>query len=91
MKLAGTDRHDLINIRDKFPESLIAMDDRMYNLTKNRSNTYLSAFAQEKGRLCRYTTLEEKWPYIYVGKGLYDQLRDALKFGCSYYKSFIQK
>ena len=74
---------------DTFPESFIGMDDRAYNLTKARSNTYLSAFAQEKGRLCRYTTMESKKPYVYVGKGLYDQLMGALKFSCSYYKSFI--
>ena len=77
---------------DTFPSSLIAMDDRSAFLKASdlKKNSYLAPFAQEKGRLCRYTKLASDLPFVYLGKGQYQSLESSLKKDCSYYDSFAQ-
>lgn len=72
---------------DTFPESLIALDDRS---TSNDRVYYLSSFIQEKGRLCRHTTLGTDLPYMYLGKPIVKELTDGLKDDCSVYYKFVQ-
>ena len=72
---------------DTFPPSFIAMDDRSSYLTRPdfRKNGNLAAFAQEKGRLCRYTTLSEKLPTVYVGKGMFETIESSIQNDCCYH------
>ena len=77
---------------DTFPSSLIAMDDRSAYLKASdlTKNSYLASFAQEKGRLCRYTQLDDNLPFVYLGKGQYQSLENSLRKDCSYYDSFAE-
>ena len=78
-------------IGDTFPHSLVGIDDRGATVTseEKEANLNLTTFAQEKGRLCRYTTLESNLPFVYVGEGLYNQLLKSLKKDCAYWHSFV--
>ena len=79
---------------DTFPPSLCAIDDRVSNITINSTigaKPYLSDFAQEKGRLCRYTTLNSMLPIMYVSEKLRFQFQRSLKFDASYYHYFADK
>ena len=72
---------------DTFPPSFMAMDDRSSYLTSKdfiRTGN-LAAFAQEKGRLCRYTKLSLNLPFIYVGGGLYSHIQKSLEKDCCYH------
>ena len=76
---------------DTFPHSLVAMDDRTAHKSHKNdqdSTVNLTTFAQEKGRLCRYTTFESALPFVYVSQGLYKQLRKSLECDCAYWNSF---
>ena len=72
---------------DTFPQSFIALDDRASSSAKN--NVYLTTFTQEKGRMCRYTALNEKLPYMFVNSKLCEQLEKSLNKDCSFYHSFF--
>ena len=78
-------------IGDTFPHSLVAIDDRGASVTgeDKEDNLHLTTFTQEKGRLCRYTTLDSTLPFVYVGQGLYNQLLKSLKKDCAYWHSFV--
>ena len=78
-------------IGDTFPHSLVAIDDRGASVTgeDKEDNLHLTTFAQEKGRLCRYTTLDSTLPFVYVGQGLYNQLLKSVKKDCAYWHSFV--
>ena len=76
---------------DTFPkESFRILDDRINNWNKV-GKVYLTTFAQEKGRLCRYTSLNKDQPIAFIGAGLYEQLKNGLKKDATYYRSFVDR
>lgn len=79
---------------DTFPPSLCAIDDRMNYVNIDNaigSPPYLSQFTQEKGRLCRYTTLNSNLPIMYLSVKFYGLLLHSLRKHCSYYHFFVEK
>lgn len=98
--------HDLIGMKcllilvnngsmgDTFPPSLCGIDDRVNHVTIDSNEgavPFLTHFAQEKGRLCRYTTLGSKLPTMYISLKLQELLSNSLKKDCSYYAYFVNK
>ena len=72
----------------------LAMDDRMSHFPNSRKNMlpiYLSTFAQEKGRICRYTKRSCNLPRIYLNSKLYSALKNNLRSDCAYYNYFVKK
>ena len=61
----------------------------MYIHTKN--GPYLTTFAQEKGRLCRYTTIKKTLPVIYLSEALLKEIAQNLQHDCSYYNLFVKR
>ena len=75
---------------DTFPSSLMAMDGRIHHMSK-LDKVYLSTFAQEVGRLCRYTKRSTKLPKLYLSTKLYKSLKENLRDDCAYYNYFVNK
>ena len=78
---------------DTFPDSLIALDDRANHVPKlNRGTSpWLTTFAQEKGRMCRYTTRNSKLPILYISENLFNDIERSLRKDCTYYRSFLDR
>ena len=74
---------------DTFPSSLIALDARVTGLRDSKTY-YLTPFTQEKGRMCRYTSLKDKFPFIYLNETLYHDIEHSLKFDCSFKYYFLK-
>ena len=68
------------------------MDDRISHVPKalKKNPVYLSTFAQEKGRICRYTTRSSNLPRLYLSTELYSALENNLRSDCAYYNFFVQ-
>ena len=69
------------------------MDDRISHVPKSlkKMPVYLSTFAQEKGRICRYTTRSSNLPRLYLSTELYSALENNLRSDCAYYNFFVQR
>ena len=79
---------------DTFPPSLTSIDDRINYVkinSKEGEAPHLTQFSQEKGRLCRYTTMNSKLPVLHISVELLEQLTKSLKKDCSYYHYFCEK
>ena len=55
----------------------------------SKTGPYLTTFVQEKGRLCRYTTLNKTLPVMYLSEALLEDITKNLKQDCSYYNLFV--
>ena len=78
---------------DTFPESLVALDDRANHVTdlKDGMEPWLTTFAQEKGRMCRYTTRNSRLPILYLSQKLNTEIENNLAHDCTFYSYFIKR